>query len=139
MKVLIILLLGSIGVKASDETENKHFNTIAQSVCSASIQERAKLKKYNGFKIPGSKAEAICLIIAKTHLTTCAVDTAKIYRGVTFGEKDLLSEVMKSSLQFCMNYADLASRVVTDLILNTAVSDKITLEEATSKILSKTK
>jgi hypothetical protein len=68
----------------------------------------------------------------------CAEDILPFYKKfLDSKEKEMAATLTKSALRFCSNLADISSTEVVNLILETSVKDKISIDEAAVKVAEK--
>ncbi len=131
-----ILILVDSGSTVYADALNDSFNKIGTDLCHKTIADKAKVTEYKSLKLKGSKVDGICLLTAKTALSNCAAETARIYKdSASSKEKDKVSKVIKTSLQFCSDYSDLVATEIVNVVINEAITGKISIDEAANKII----
>jgi hypothetical protein len=129
-----IFISFSFHAQAQDLEET--FKKIGVNVCDKIIAEKGKLKESKSLKLKGTLLESVCSLTPRPALTNCSTDTAKIYKNsLSSTEKDKVSKVLKSGLAFCADYSELVSVEIVNVIIKKAELEKISIDEASKKIL----
>lgn len=134
LNVIIVMLIAG-GSAAFADSVTDGFKTITTASCEKTIAEKGSLKEFKPLKLKGSKLEAICLLVAMQSISTCAADTtkmAKVY--LSSKEKEKVTKMMRSAMKFCSEYADLIATDMVNTVINKAITEKISIDEASVKI-----
>ena len=146
LRFIALVIAVSFGNLVMAETEgdlssvSKAYSQFAKLKCDSNLAEKQKKKEYSNLKIVNSALGVACFITAKTSIEDCHAKAVAIVKDyIATNDQSRSKNMLQESISFCTSYGDVVSNVIVESVIEDALKNKISVDEAAKNLINKSR